>query len=217
MSNRPADKLAIAVAQLNATVGDVSGNADKVRRGAQGSGRARRGHRSAARAFHRRLSAGRPRAQAVFSGRLPICHWKASRAKPATAVRRVLVGVPWVEKGKLYNAVALAGRRPHRGAPFQGRSAELRRVRRKARVCVRSDARAGELPRCAGRRADLRGHLGTGSRSNVIAETGGEILLVANASPYRRGVGDERLNTTVPRVTETGLPLDLCQPDRRAG
>jgi NAD+ synthase len=40
-----------------------------------------------------------------------------------------------------------------------------------------------------------------------IAETGGEILLVTNASPYRRGVIDERLNVAVPRVVESGLPL----------
>jgi NAD+ synthase len=40
-----------------------------------------------------------------------------------------------------------------------------------------------------------------------IAETGGEILLVPNGSPYRRGVTDERLNSAVARVTESGLPL----------
>ncbi len=32
MNGRPSDKLAIAVAQLNSIVGDVAGNADKVRR-----------------------------------------------------------------------------------------------------------------------------------------------------------------------------------------
>ena len=31
MSARPAEKLAIAVAQLNSTVGDIAGNAEKVR------------------------------------------------------------------------------------------------------------------------------------------------------------------------------------------
>ena len=31
MNARPADKLAIAVAQLNSTVGDIAGNAEKVR------------------------------------------------------------------------------------------------------------------------------------------------------------------------------------------
>jgi NAD+ synthase len=38
-------------------------------------------------------------------------------------------------------------------------------------------------------------------------ETGGEILLVPNGSPYRRTVVDERLSVAVARVTETGLPL----------
>ena len=32
MSARPSDKLAIAIAQLNSTVGDIAGNAEKVRR-----------------------------------------------------------------------------------------------------------------------------------------------------------------------------------------
>ena len=32
MSTRPMDKLAIAIAQLNSTVGDIAGNAEKVRR-----------------------------------------------------------------------------------------------------------------------------------------------------------------------------------------
>ena len=32
MNTRPADRLSIALAQLNPTVGDVAGNADRVRR-----------------------------------------------------------------------------------------------------------------------------------------------------------------------------------------
>ena len=40
-----------------------------------------------------------------------------------------------------------------------------------------------------------------------IAETGGEILLVPNGSPYRRGVVNERLNVAVARVVEARLPL----------
>jgi NAD+ synthase len=40
-----------------------------------------------------------------------------------------------------------------------------------------------------------------------IFETGGEILLVPNGSPYRRGVMDERMNVAVARATETRLPL----------
>ena len=40
-----------------------------------------------------------------------------------------------------------------------------------------------------------------------ISETGGEILLVPNGSPYRRSVIDERLNVAVARVRDSGLPL----------
>ncbi len=40
-----------------------------------------------------------------------------------------------------------------------------------------------------------------------IAETGGEILLVPNGSPYWRGKPDERLAIAVARVVESGLPL----------
>src|SRR5581483_5013451 len=43
--------------------------------------------------------------------------------------------------------------------------------------------------------------------AECIAETGGEILLVLNGSPYRQRVADERLNVIVPRVKDTGLPL----------
>ncbi len=43
--------------------------------------------------------------------------------------------------------------------------------------------------------------------AECIAETGGEILLVLNGSPYRRTVLDERLNVAVPRINESGLPM----------
>ena len=41
----------------------------------------------------------------------------------------------------------------------------------------------------------------------TLAETGAEILLVPNGSPYFRGKFDIRLNHMVSRVVETGLPL----------
>ena len=41
----------------------------------------------------------------------------------------------------------------------------------------------------------------------TLVETGAEILLVPNGSPYRRGKHDERLGHMVARVVETGLPL----------
>ncbi len=41
----------------------------------------------------------------------------------------------------------------------------------------------------------------------TLAETGAEILLVPNGSPYHRGKLEVRLNLMVARVVETGLPL----------
>ncbi|HBU15904.1 MAG TPA: NAD+ synthase [Gemmobacter sp.] len=43
--------------------------------------------------------------------------------------------------------------------------------------------------------------------AETLAETGAEILLVPNGSPYHRGKPDVRLNLMVSRVVETGLPL----------
>src|SRR5712692_7476375 len=40
-----------------------------------------------------------------------------------------------------------------------------------------------------------------------LSETGGEILLVPNGSPYWRGKTEHRLNIAVARVVEAGLPL----------
>ncbi|MCU0801723.1 MAG: NAD+ synthase [Rhodobacteraceae bacterium] len=43
--------------------------------------------------------------------------------------------------------------------------------------------------------------------SETLAETGAEILLVPNGSPYHRGKPHQRMNLMVARVVETGLPL----------
>jgi len=43
--------------------------------------------------------------------------------------------------------------------------------------------------------------------AETLAETGAEVLLVPNGSPYRRAKQDLRFNVTVARVVETGLPL----------
>ena len=41
----------------------------------------------------------------------------------------------------------------------------------------------------------------------MLAETGAEMLIVPNGSPYRRDKDDVRLNIAVARVTESDLPL----------
>jgi NAD+ synthase len=205
MSARPADKLAIAVAQLNATVGDVAGNAEKARRGRAAAA----AHGADIVVFPELFIAGyppedlvlKPAFQAACRAAVEELARETSKAGPA-----MLLGTPWVERGSLYNAVALldGGRitalrfkvdLPNYGVfdekrifatgPMPG-PVSFRGVRVGAPIC--EDIWGPEPVEC-------------------IAETGGEMLLVPNASPYRRGVMDERLSVTVPRVTETGLPL----------
>ena len=118
----------------------------------------------------------------------------------------MIVGTPWVEGGKLYNAVALLD---------GGRIAALRFKVDLPNYGVFDEKRVfapGPLPGPV----SFRGvRLGVPICEDIwgpepvecIAETGGEILLVPNGSPYRRNVMDERLNVAVARVKESGLPL----------
>ena len=64
-------------------------------------------------------------------------------------------------------------------------------------------ARGAELP---DRRPRLRGHVDR-DVAEALAESGAEILIVPNGSPFEHDKQDVRLNLAVARVTETGLPL----------
>jgi len=203
MSARPLDRIAIAIAQLNPIVGDIAGNADKAR---------------AARA----KAAG---ADLLLFSELFVCGYPpedlvlkpALQAACRTAVEALaretqdggpamLIGTPWVEDGKLYNAAALldggriAGLRFKGDLPNYGVFDEKRVFApgpMPGPINVRG-VRIG-VPICE----DIWGP----EPVECIAETGGEILLVPNGSPYRGGVIDERLNVAVARVKEAGLPL----------
>jgi NAD+ synthase len=200
--NRPLDRLTIAVAQLNPTVGDVAGNAEKARRAA----------RAAAGAdlviFPELFIAGYPPEDLVLKPAFQEACRTAVQdlARETAGGPALLIGTPWVEDGKLYNAMALldggqvAGLRfkvdlPNYGVfdekrvfapgPMPG-PVNFRGVRIGIPIC--EDIWGPEAVEC-------------------IAETGGEILLVPNGSPYRRGVVNERLNVAVARVVEARLPL----------
>ena len=199
----------IALAQLNPTVGDVAGNAAKARAARDEAAADGADLVVLPGAVHRRLSAGRSGAQARVPGRLP----RRRRGAGARDRRRrpgVLVGTPWVEDGKLYNAFALLDRGAIAALRFKVDLPNYG-VFDEKRVFARGPAAgAGDLPRRAPRRADLRGHLGGRGLENVVeclAETGAEILLVPNGSPYWRDKNDVRLNIAVARVIESGLPL----------
>ena len=209
MNERPADRLAIAVAQLNPIVGDVSGNLERARKArAAGGARARR-HRRLFRAVHRRLSARGPGAQAGIPGRLPAAVEALAR-ETADGGPAVLIGAPWVEDGKLYNAYALlAGGRIEAirfkvNLPNYGVFDE-KRVFASGPVPGPVNFRGVRLglPICEDTWTDW------GDYENVVeclAETGAEMLVVPNGSPYWRDKIDVRLN-----VASRASPRRACR------
>ena len=206
MNARPADRLAIALAQLNPTVGDVAGNAEKVRR-ARAEAAA---HGADLVVFPELFISGyppedlvlKPAFQAACRAAVEAAGARDRRRRPGAAGRHAL--------GRGRQALQRRGaarRRRDRGAALQGRSAELRRVRREARVRAGPAAGPGEFPRRAHRHSDLRGHLGPGSRSSASPRPAAKFCWCRTARPTGAASIDERLNIAVARVVEAGLPL----------
>src|SRR3954471_11369780 len=101
MNARPADRLAITLAQLNATLGDVAGNAEKVRRAraiAAGQG-------ADLILFPELFIAGYPPEDLVLKPAFQAACRTAveALARETRSGPAVLVGAPWVEDGKLHN------------------------------------------------------------------------------------------------------------------
>jgi NAD+ synthase len=202
MTSSPADHLAIAIAQLNPIVGDVGGNADKACRAAAAAGDAD------LIVFPELFLAGYPPEDLVLKPAFQAACREAveNLALTTAAGPAMLVGTPWVENGKLYNAVALLS---------DGRLSALRFKVDLPNYGVFDEKRVfvpGPMPGPFNFRGVRIGvpiceDIWGSEPVECIAETGGEILLVPNGSPYRRGVIDQRLNVAVARVAEAGLPL----------
>ncbi len=199
------DTLSIALAQLNPVVGDVAGNLEKAR---------------AARAEAARLGADLVMFSELFlSAYMPedlvlkpafqeACRTacEALARETADGGPAVLIGLPWREGELLHNAYALLDggavaavrfkvdlpnygvfdeKRVFQPGPLPGPVA-FRGIRLGLPVC--EDIWGEEVVEC-------------------LAETGAEILLVPNGSPYRRSRIEERFNVAAARVAESGLPL----------
>ena len=118
----------------------------------------------------------------------------------------IIVGTPWRQDGKLYNAASAARRRRDRGAALQARSAELRRLRREARLRRRPGARADRVPRRAPRRPGLRGHVDAGCRPRPWRNRRRDAARHQRLA-LRADKQTSASRSPCARVKETGLPL----------
>ena len=197
------DRLAIAIAQINPTVGDVAGNADRIRHA-----RAEAGSADLV-VFPELVLSGYPPEDLVLKpafqdGCRDAC--EALAKETADGGPALLVGLPWRENGRLYNAVALLD------------GGEVAAVRHKVLLPnygVFDEKRvfdAGEMPGPVSFR-DVRigvpicEDIWQPSVVECLEENGAEMLLVPNGSPFETTKDDVRLNIAVERVVESGLAL----------
>ena len=205
MTNSPANRLTIALAQLDCILGDISGNTDRIR--------AARASAAAQGAdivmFSELFLSGYPPEDLV----LKPAFQEACREACEDLAREtgdggpaLLVGLPWAEGGQLYNGYALLA---------QGRIDAVRFKVDLPNYGVFDEKRvfaAGPMP---GPIVFKGVRIGIPICEDIwgpdpvecIAETGGEILLVPNASPYQRDKTQLRQTIAVARVKESGLPL----------
>jgi NAD+ synthase len=205
MSASPPIQLAIAMAQLNPVVGDIAGNLSLARRA-----RAEAGALGAEIiAFSELFLTGYPPEDLVLKRAFrdgAKAALEALAKDTADGGPAVLIGIPWGSAGKPYNAMAYCDEGdivnlifkhelPNYGVfdelrvfargPLQG-PVNMRGVRIGVPIC--EDIWIPEVTECH-------------------AETGAEILLVPNGSPFDLSKREERINHAVARIVETRLPL----------
>lgn len=198
-------ELAIALAQTDPKVGDVAGNLALAR-----DARAKAAKLGADLVMFSELNiAGYPPEDLVLKPAFQeACRAAvdALAADTADGGPGVIVGAPWVEAGRLHNtALLLDG----------GKIAALRHKHELPNYGVFDEKRvfaAGPLPGPIVFRGVRLGlmiceDMWFPDAAECLVESGAEILVVPNGSPFEIDKLDERIALGVQRVVETGLPL----------
>jgi NAD+ synthase len=199
------DRLAIALAQLNPTVGGVEGNVQRI--------------------LKAREEAARLGADLMLASELVVSGYPPEDLvlKPAfvdatmAAVERLaqatagggpalIIGSPWQDGAKVMNAALLLD---------EGRIASIRYKHDLPNYGVFDEKRlfaSGPLPGPMPFRGVRLGvmvceDMWTPDAAECLQESGAELLLVPNGSPFEFEKHDIRVQLAVARVTESGLPL----------
>ncbi|HLT78430.1 MAG TPA: NAD+ synthase [Ferrovibrio sp.] len=204
MSAAP-DRLTIALAQINSVMGDIPGNRRRVE-----EARARAAAAGADLVVYPELViVGYPPEDLVLRLSLQEACEAAVRelaAQTADGGPAMLVTSPWRDGGKLYNsALLLEG----------GQIAAVRHKHELPNYGVFDEKRTfapGPLPGPVPFRGVRLGvmiceDMWAPDVAECLSETGAEILVVPNGSPFETDKWDTRLNLAVARVVESGLPL----------
>lgn len=199
------DTLSLALAQLNPTVGDIDGNLAKLRRA-----RAEAAAQKADLVLTTELFlSGYPPDDLVLKRQFVAACMEAVEAfarETADGGPAVLLGTPWREGERVHNAVAL----------LEGGAVQTLRFKYDLpNYGVFDEKRvfaAGPLPGPVNFRGIRLGvpiceDIWTPEVVECLEESGAEILLVPNGSPFEANKQDVRLNIATARVVESGLPL----------
>ncbi len=197
------DRLCIALAQLNPLMGDITGNLARARAARAEAGRAN------LILFPELFITGYPPEDLVLK---PALQSDARQAVEALAKDTadggpaVLIGAPWAEDGKLFNACLylkdgrIAGKTFKYELPNYGVFDEMRvfDAGPLPQPFVLNGVRIG-VPVCEDIWiSDVALHL---------AKAGSEILLVPNGSPFEAGKENVRYDLAAARIAETKIPL----------
>jgi NAD+ synthase len=212
------DTLKIAIAQLNPIIGDIAGNAAKARSARAEAARSGADLVVLTELF---LSAYPPEDLVLKPAFLDACRAAIDELARETSDGgpAVIIGTPWLvgpraagaadlqkDAVEVYNAVCVLQ---------HGRIAAVRFKNDLPNYGVFDEKRVFDSGPMPGSVSINGVRIGIPICEDIwgqdvvecLAETGAEILIVPNGSPYRRGRLEERLNTIVARVTESGLPM----------
>ena len=199
------NSLTIALAQINPIVGDIDGNIERIRQA--------------------RAKAAADGADLVITGELAVSGYPpedlvlkrafqvtveagvhALAAETADGGPGLLIGSPWREQGNLYNAALvldggeITAQRFKHDLPNYG-------VFDEKRVFAQGPLNGPVAFRGARLGVMVCEDMWYAEVTETLQESGAQILVVLNGSPFETDKPDDRLGPAVARIAESGLPL----------